>query len=121
MMRASVALLADTLGGYAGAVKIEILHIGDCQNWEEAEHRVRLALERLGRTDVEVRRVLLSSPEDAGRVWFAGSPTILVDGVDAFPTEGRTTDLACRIYRTDHGFAGVPSVDQLVGVFRRSG
>ena len=39
---------------------------------------------------------------------------ILLDDVDLFPTDGRTSDLACRVYRTDTGFAGVPTVVQLV-------
>jgi len=41
-----------------------------------------------------------------------------LDGVDAFPTDGRTSDLACRIYRTDTGFAGVPTVAQLIEAMR---
>lgn len=102
-------------------MKVEILHIDECPNWEEAGRRVRIALDQIGRNGVDIDHVLLSSSDEAGRVWFAGSPTILVDGVDAFPTDGRTTDLACRIYRTDDGLAGLPTVEQLVGVFRERG
>lgn len=102
-------------------MKVEILHIDECPNWEEAGRRVRIALDQIGRNGVDIDHVLLSSSDEAGRVWFAGSPTILIDGVDAFPTDGRTTDLACRIYRTDDGLAGLPTVEQLVGVFRERG
>ncbi|KGJ72437.1 alkylmercury lyase, partial [Cryobacterium roopkundense] len=55
---------------------------------------------------------------EAAAVPFAGSPTILLDGADAFPTGVRIADLACRVYRTDSGFAGVPSVAQLVGAIQ---
>jgi hypothetical protein len=58
-------------------------------------------------------RIALTTSADAIEVPFAGSPTVL-DGVDAFPTDGRTSDLACRIYLTDTGFAGVPTVAQLI-------
>ena len=47
-------------------------------------------------------------------MWFAGSPTILIDGADAFPTDGRTTDLACRVYYTDGRISRLPTVEQLV-------
>lgn len=99
-------------------MKIEILHIEECPNWFEAGQRVRAALERAELPAVTIDYRLLSSSEEAAQVPFAGSPTILVDGVDAFPTDGQIVDLACRVYRTDSGFAGSPTVDQLVQVFR---
>ena len=99
-------------------MKVEILHIDECPNWEEAGRLVRAALDEVARSDVTVDYRLLSSSEEAADVWFAGSPTILIDGADAFPSEGRTTDLACRVYHTDHGLAGLPTVEQLLRVFR---
>jgi hypothetical protein len=102
-------------------MNIEILHIEECPNWEEAGQRVRAALDATGRSAVRVDYRLLQTSEEATKVPFAGSPTILVDGVDAFPTNGQTTDLACRIYRTATGLAGTPTVDQLVEVFANRG
>jgi hypothetical protein len=99
-------------------MRVEILHIDECPNWVEAGTRVEVALAELGRGDVEVSYRLLTDSVQAAAVPFAGSPTILLDGVDAFPTDGRTSDLACRIYRTDTGFAGMPSVAQLVEAIR---
>jgi hypothetical protein len=43
---------------------------------------------------------------------FHGSPTIIVDGHDPFPTAGQP-GLACRIYQTPAGPAGAPTVEQL--------
>jgi hypothetical protein len=34
-------------------------------------------------------------------------------GVDLFPTDDRTSDLACRIYLTPNGLAGAPTQQQL--------
>jgi hypothetical protein len=95
-------------------VRVEILHIDECPNWAEAGTRVEAALTALGLGDVEVTYRLLTDSVEAAAVPFAGSPTILLDGVDAFPTGVRISDLACRVYRTDSGFAGVPSVAQLI-------
>ena len=94
-------------------MKIELLHIDNCPNWEEAGSRARIALDEAGAPTVSIEYRLLSSPEEAARVPFAGSPTILIDGIDAFPGDGRTTDLACRIYYTDQGLAGLPTTEQL--------
>jgi hypothetical protein len=76
-------------------------------------------LDEIGHGDVELVYRLLRSSEEAAQVPFAGSPTILVDGEDAFPSEGRTTDLACRIYVTPKGLAGMPTQDQFRSVLGR--
>ncbi len=94
-------------------MKVRILHIDECPNWEEAGRRLRTALDASGLDQVEVEYQLLTSAEDAAKVPFSGSPTILIDGTDAFPADGRTSDLACRVYFTDQGLAGLPTVAQL--------
>ena len=94
-------------------MEIEVLYIDDCPNWQAAGDRVRRALDSIGLDDVPVVFVLLRTTDEAARRAFAGSPTILVDGEDVFPSEGRTADLACRVYPTESGFAGAPSVAQL--------
>lgn len=98
---------------------VEILHIDDCPNWTEAGRRTRAALDAIGRSDVEVRYRLLADPDEAAASAFAGSPTITLDGADLFPTEGGTADLACRIYFTPAGVAGLPTEEQLVEALGR--
>ena len=100
-------------------MKIEILHIEECPYWQEAGVRVRTALDSSGHSDVGVSYRLLRTREEAGAVPFAGSPTILVNGEDGFPTEGQTTELACRIYPTGSGFAGLPTIEQLLEIFSK--
>jgi hypothetical protein len=95
-------------------MRVEILHIDDCPNWEEAGGRVRSALEEAGKVGVDIAFRLLNTSEEAASVPFAGSPTILVDGKDLFDTDGRTSALACRVYFTPTGLAGLPTVEQLV-------
>lgn len=99
-------------------MRVEILHIEDCANWEEATLRVRNALAVTGHEDATIITTTLRTQEDAERVAFAGSPTITVDGDDLFPTDGRTTDLACRIYVTPSGLAGLPTVSQVTEAIR---
>ena len=94
-------------------MNLEVLHIDDCPNWEEAGRRLQDALAATGHGDVEVGYRLLRTPADAAVTAFAGSPTITVNGVDLFPSDGRTSDLACRVYLTPTGLAGIPTVEQL--------
>ena len=98
-------------------MRVEILHIEDCANWKETAFRVRTALAVTGHDATSITTALRTH-EDAARVAFAGSPTVTVDGDDLFPTDGRTTDLACRIYFTPTGLAGLPTVGQLSEAMR---
>lgn len=99
-------------------MRVEILHIDECPNWMDAGTRVRAALDAVGLPGITVEYLLLTTREEAAHVAFAGSPTILIDGVDAFPSDGRTADLACRVYMTGQGLAGLPTTEQLEHVLR---
>ncbi|MFE6736335.1 hypothetical protein [Microbacterium sp. NPDC057650] len=96
---------------------IEVLHIDGCPSTEIAVAGVHEAAASLG-LDVTVATRLLRTPEDAAAAAFAGSPTILVDGEDLFPSEGRTGRLACRVYPTDAGLRGAPTAEQINAALR---
>ena len=66
---------------------MRLLYFGGCPHWTVAEQRLRSALARVGRGD-EIHHVLVETPEDAERLGFLGSPTILVDGHDPSRVEG---------------------------------
>jgi hypothetical protein len=100
------------------SMNTEVVHIEDCQNWEEAGRRLRVALDAVGAREVTVGYRLVTTGDEAAAVWFAGSPTILIDGQDAFPTDGRTTDLTCRVYYTDGRITRLPTLEQLIQVVR---
>lgn len=100
------------------SMKIEILHIDDCPNSDEVQVRMRRAVEVAGVTDAEIVATLLRSSEDAAGTLFAGSPTVLINGADAFPGADRTSDLACRIYPAGDGFDGLPTCEQIIAVLR---
>ena len=99
-------------------MRVEILHIDDCPNTAKAGDAARAALDAAGLGDVPVEFVLLTTPDAARETPFAGSPTIAVDGRDLFPSDGATDALACRVYPTPVGLAGVPTVEQIVEALR---
>jgi DNA-binding transcriptional MerR regulator len=93
----------------ANQVMLEVLHVPDCPN-------LPALLERLGQvTDLPVVIRVVRSDEEAVRLGMAGSPTLLVDGVDPFATPGECEcGLSCRLYRDSEGtIVSAPSVEQL--------
>ena len=70
-------------------------------------------LEELGVDPARVQFETAASPEDAERIGFRGSPTILVDDEDPFEKGSAPAGFACRVYRTEVGTEGAPSLAQL--------
>lgn len=94
-------------------MKIDVLHIDECPNWQQLGTVIEDLLSELGAADVHPRFILISTPKEAAAVPFAGSPTILIDGVDAYPEAVPTTALACRVYREGQRMVGLPSRESL--------
>ena len=94
-------------------MRIEILHTADCPNWRDTADLVTRVLTELNASNTLLSFRTLHSPEEAASVLFAGSPTVLIDGVDAFPANEQTAELTCRIYRVGGRIAGVPAADDL--------
>ena len=94
------------------------MYFDGCPNWHVADERLRDALARVGRREVPVERRLIGTPEEAATAGFRGSPTILIDGRDPFADPDAPVGLACRVYRTEAGLAGSPTVDQLLAALQ---
>lgn len=91
--------------------RITIRYFTGCPNWRIAEQRLRTAI--ADRVDVPIDYQLVETPEQAQQLAFAGSPTILIDGIDPFAEADQPIGLTCRVYRTPDGLAGAPTVAQL--------
>lgn len=102
-------------------MRIELLHIDDCPNTARALEQVTAALAALGLGDVPVRLRLIESAAETAGTGFAGSPTITADGADIFPDAAPSSDLACRLYPTPGGHAGVPTVAQVIEALKNAG
>jgi hypothetical protein len=75
-------------------------------------------LAELGRADVRVLRVQITSPTEAADRDFPGSPTFQVGGKDLFAVDAPAA-LACRTYtRPDGRLSPLPERDDLVGRLR---
>lgn len=89
---------------------VQLLYFDGCPNWTTVDERLRSLADELGLTVTHHR---VETPEEAGRVGFRGSPTILVDGRDPFAQGDEPTGLVCRVYTTPDGAAGSPTTEQL--------
>ena len=98
-------------------MEITILHVDDCPNVTLARGRLDDALARVG-VPARVEERVIATAADAAADGFAGSPTILIDGLDPFPTALRTSGLACRLYPSPAGPQGAPTVEELVAVLQ---
>lgn len=96
---------------YGRCMDITLLYFDGCPNWKVADERlVAIAAER---PDITVTHHLVESVEEAERLGFHGSPSILVDGIDVFAAPDAGIGLSCRVYQTPDGPAGAPTVEQL--------
>ncbi len=77
-------------------MNVTVLHTEDCPNLAPllAELNDLLA----DRTDVTVATTVVHTDDEAQRLGFHGSPTVLVDGHDPFPAPSELVGLSCRQY-----------------------
>lgn len=101
-------------------MEIRLLYFDGCPHWRTVHDRLRGALRAEGMADVEPILERVETAEDAERLRFIGSPTILVDGRDPFAKAAATFGLTCRVYETPGGLAGSPTPEQVRAALRAS-
>ena len=94
-------------------MKLLLLHVPDCPNTAVLESRLVPIL--ASRPDIHVTREIITTDDQARRREMAGSPTLLLDGIDPFARPGQQPSLSCRRYPGDDGRPGpAPSEQQLL-------
>lgn len=105
-----------TVAPMTDRMTVSLLYFEGCPNWRVAEDRLRQALTCVGRDDVAVEYREVTTPTQAVAMHFRGSPSILINGHDAFADCDNPVGLSCRMYRSEDGLAGCPTIGQLVEV-----
>ncbi len=105
-----------------GTPEVEFLWWNECPSWERALELLRDELEAAGLDPGAVALTEIEADEDAERLGFPGSPTILIDGSDVQPPDGEAPrGLTCRVYRRADGRASpLPDRGQLREVIRKA-
>ena len=89
---------------------VTLLYFEGCPNWQRADERLRQLQDEAGFT---LGYAKVDTPEEAERLGFRGSPTLLIEGGDPFATGEEPSGLACRVYDTPDGPQGSPTLTQL--------
>jgi hypothetical protein len=96
-------------------MRLEILQVPDCPGAAVLEDRLAEVL--AGYPAAVVDRQVIATQEAAERAGMAGSPTLLIDGMDPFARAGQQPAISCRLYRdVDGRLAPAPPVAQLRAV-----
>jgi hypothetical protein len=101
-------------------VKVELLWWDGCPSHPETLEDLSRVLREEG-IDAGVDLVEVESDEQARRDRFPGSPTIRLDGEDAFPADpGAPFSLTCRVYRLRDGrISPTPDPEDIREAIRR--
>ena len=98
-------------------MEVVIQYFDGCPGWELARERV---IEAASAIEVELALSLrrVEGDEDAQRIGFRGSPSILAEGRDLFPDQPGPIGMCCRVYFLGGTASPAPSVEQLVEALR---
>lgn len=93
-------------------MNIELLYFDGCPSWQKGLENFRAALDA-EQINGEIRLVRMDSDESAAREKFLGSPSFRINGRELWPEERQDYFLGCRVYQTDAGLRGFPSIAML--------
>lgn len=98
---------------------VQLPVVPDCPNEHRAGELLRRALTEAGIGGTQMWTVVVTTAEQAEQLRFPGSPTIMLDGADPFPSPDGRTGVACRVYTGTGGPRGVPELSALTAAIRR--
>lgn len=92
-------------------MKVEVLYFRGCPNHQQAVENAIIAAREEGVT-ISLNEVEIHTPEEAQEMFFLGSPSVRVNGLDIEPAARKATGfgLGCRCYITQEGSSGPPSI-----------
>ena len=100
---------------------VEVLTVPDCPHRAETVARLRAALAAARTVGAVVTERVIANGAQADAGGMNGSPTILVDGLDLFGVESTGPSMSCRLYRSQAGIEGAPTVDALIDALTNRG
>ena len=101
-----------SLSRRVAGMEITLQYFESCPHWNVVESRLKAIIDE-HRLDANLSYQPIETPEEAEKLSFVGSPTVLIDGTDPFAPETPVVGLACRTYFSTAGRGGSPLVAQL--------
>lgn len=97
-------------------LKVEVQYFTGCPNSQKMINKVRKVVNQVT-AEIEYKETLVETPEEADRLKFRGSPTLLIEGQDFenLP-EPEGGNLSCRYYAK-----GLPETEQIISEIEKKG
>jgi hypothetical protein len=99
-------------------MKIELLYFDGCPFWQKGLENIKAVLST-EKIDEEIDLIRIDNDETAIKEKFLGSPSFRIDGQDLWPEERQEYHLGCRLYITEDGLRGLPSMAMLREKFHK--
>ncbi len=95
-------------------MKFSLLYFEGCLSYQQALENLRETIAEDG-LEAKIELVNVTSPAEAERLNFLGSPTIQIDGVDLEGPEAVKTGVGfgCRVYEDKGQMRGWPTKEQI--------
>jgi hypothetical protein len=100
-------------------MKIAFFYFDGCPNHAPALDVLRAFLRQV-KDESPIEMIRIDDERQASLHRFVGSPTIRFEGQDVFPSDDTDYRLACRVYPTDTGVSGMPSLSMLQEAYARA-
>ena len=97
---------------------IQVLCVPECRNCQPAIERVWQVLCSEG-VDARVEKILVAEEAAARSLYFPGSPTVRVDGVDVESSGQAAFGLACRLYAEGRGLPSEEALHRAIAAARK--
>jgi len=93
-------------------MKITLLYFDGCPSWQAALENLRSAMKQED-LDIPIDLTAVNSDKEAADTKLLGSPSFQINGQDLWPEERSSYSINCRVYVTDKGLMGWPTVGML--------
>jgi len=101
-------------------MRVSFFYSDNCPSHDEALNRLRTCVDAEN-VDVDIEIVKVETVEDAERLKFIGSPTIMVNGRDIDTSSTCHYDLTCRAYHLEDGrISPLPSEAMILKAIREA-
>ena len=91
---------------------VDLLYFDGCPSWKKGFENLKAAL-AAENMEAEINLVPVETNAAAEKERFLGSPSFRVNGTDLWPEQRESYYLGCRLYFSDDGMQGFPTVPMI--------
>lgn len=93
-------------------MEINLLYFEGCPSWKKALANLQIASMKVN-LDMRIKLIDVKSAQEATNVKFLGSPSFQINGQDLWPEARQSYLMNCRVYKTNEGLKGWPTIEML--------